>query len=257
MSNIGIQARPRDFAARETVRRRTFSTIWNRELHAVFRDVAPYYDVASNVASLGLCALWQRRFLSMINIRPGEQALDLCAGTNAVGMGLLARQPAARVISLDRSPSMQAVGQGLARARGLEVTGTIGDAHHLPFADASFDVVTLQFASRHLAIIDVFHEVRRVLRPGGRFFHCDMLRPGNAAVETLYAAYLKACVAGTALLFGSGPEARSCRDYFVEAIRLFYTPDELALLLAEVGFDDVSFETAPGQILAAHRAVKV
>lgn len=257
MTNIWIQARPRDFSAHETVRSRAFSKIWNRELHAVFKDVAPYYDVASNVASLGLCALWRRRFLAMIDIQPGERALDLCAGTNAVGMGLLARQPTARVFALDRSPSMQAVGHGLARARGLEVTGTIGDAHHLPFADASFDIITLQFASRHLSVMEVFREVRRVLRPGGRFYHCDMLRPGNAATEALYAAYLKACVATTAFLFSSGAEARSCRDYFVESIRLFYTPDELAMLLTEVGFGDVSYKAAPGQILAAHRAVKV
>lgn len=246
----------RYFSGREGARKYAFSNIWGNELHAVFSDVAPYYDVASNVASLGLCRTWRRRFVSAVEVRPGDEVLDLCAGTNAVGIGLLKRQPTARVRSLDRSAAMQEVGGRIARARGFEIESHIGDAHRLPFPDSSFDVVTLQWASRHLRVVEVFSEVLRVLKPGGCFYHCDMLRPESRIVRALYSAYLKACVSTTALIFRSGPEAWSCRDYFVEAIEMFYSSQELTELLQHIGFTQVSNDDAAGGIMALHRAHK-
>ncbi len=244
------------FTGREQARKQAFSRIWGNELHAVFKDVAPYYDVASNVASLGMCKTWRHRFLSAVDLKAGDVVLDVCAGTNAVGIGLLKRQPAARVCAIDRSQAMQDVGQELARKHGVAIESTVGDAHKLPYPDNSFDVATLQWASRHLQIVDVFSEVRRVLKPGGRFYHCDMLRPENEVVQALYSTYLKACVSATALIFGSGKEAWSCRGYFVEAVEMFYSSRELTELLEHVGFSPVTAEDAIGGVMAIHRAVK-
>jgi demethylmenaquinone methyltransferase/2-methoxy-6-polyprenyl-1,4-benzoquinol methylase len=124
----------------------------------------------------------------------------------------------------------------------------------LPFPDASFDIVTLQFASRHLGVVDVFSEIRRVLRPGGSFYHCDMLKPENPVVASLYGIYLKACVSGTALAFRSGAAAWNSRDYFVRAIELFYSAAELTELLKRIGFTKVTSTAAPGGVVAWHRA---
>lgn len=245
------------FSGREQARKKAFSRIWGNELHAVFRDVAPYYDVASNVASLGMCKTWRHRFLAAVDVKAGDAVLDVCAGTNAVGIGLLKRQPGARITAIDRSEAMQTVGQQLARESGVAIKSVVGDAHHLPFPDDSFDVATLQWASRHLQIVDVFSEIRRVLKPGGSFYHCDMLRPENQAVQLLYSTYLKGCVSATALIFGSGAEAWSCRDYFVEAVELFYSSREITELLEHVGFTSVTAQNAMGGIMAIHRAKKV
>ena len=246
----------RYFSGREVARKFAFSRIWGNELHDVVSDVAPYYDLASNVASLGMCKTWRRKFVSAVEIRPGDEVLDLCAGTNAVGIGLLRREPAARVRALDRSAAMQEVGGTIARALGFEIESHIGDAHRLPFPDASFDIVTLQWASRHLRVVEVFSEVRRVLKPGGTFYHCDMLRPENRIVRALYSAYLKTCVSATALIFRSGSAAWSCRDYFVQAIEMFYTSRELSELLAHLGFTRISSEDAVGGVMAVHSAQK-
>ncbi len=243
-----------DFSGREVARKFAFSKIWGDELHDVFSDVAPYYDLASNVASLGLCKIWRRKFVNAVEIRPGDEVLDLCAGTNAVGIALLQREPAARVRALDRSKAMQEVGGKIARARGFEIESHIGDAHQLPFPDASFDIVTLQWASRHLRVVKVFSEVRRVLKPGGTFYHCDMLRPESRIVGALYSAYLKACLSATALIFRSGAAAWSCRDYFVQAIEMFYSTRELTELLGRLGFTEISSDDAIGGFMAVHRA---
>jgi demethylmenaquinone methyltransferase/2-methoxy-6-polyprenyl-1,4-benzoquinol methylase len=244
------------FSGREMARKSAFSGIWGDALPAVFSDVAPYYDVASNVASLGMCKTWRQRFLSTIDLKPGDAVLDVCAGTNAVGIGLLKRQPAARVSAIDRSQAMQDVGQKLARANGVEIESFVGDVHILPFPDNSFDVVTLQWASRHLQIVDVFSEIRRVLKPGGSFYHHDMLRPENPVVRTLYSTYLKGCLSATAFIFGSGKEAWGCRNYFVEAIELFYSSREITEMLEHVGFSQVTAQNAMGGIMANHRAYR-
>jgi len=244
------------FSARENARAQEFDGVWNNELHAVFQDVAPYYDVASNVASLGLYKRWCRRFVSMIDVLPGHRVLDLCAGTNAIGRELLRREPRAQVCAMDRSAPMQHVGQAAARAMGFEIESIIGDVHHIPVPDESFDVVTLAFASRHLRIVDVITEAMRVLKPGGVFHHCDMLRPRNPVIERLYYLYLRACLTFTAVSFGSGPEAWRCRAYFVDAIERFYSAEEFSDVLERVGYTGVSHRKMLGGVVAFHKARK-
>jgi demethylmenaquinone methyltransferase/2-methoxy-6-polyprenyl-1,4-benzoquinol methylase len=126
------------------VRENLFSDVWTRELNDVFADVAPYYDRANYVASLGLWGWFRKCFLDTIALAPGQRVLDVCAGTNAIGMALLEREPRLEVHAIDRSAAMQAVGQQHARERGFHIESYIGDVHRLPFPDDHFDVVTLQ-----------------------------------------------------------------------------------------------------------------
>ena len=114
---------------------------------------------------------------------------------------------------MDRSVAMQTVGQQRAAQSGFKIKSTIGDVHRLPFPDKHFDVVTLQFASRHLRVREVFSEIHRVLKPGGHFHHSDMLRPRNPVVKGLYYAYLKACLNFTSLIVGSSPMATKFKQY--------------------------------------------
>src|SRR6476661_4010581 len=174
---------PPPLATRESVREELFNGVWTRELDRVFADVAPYYDRANFVASLGLWGWFRESFLNTITVYPGQRVLDVCAGTNAIGIGLLEREPRLEVHAIDRSREMQEVGAREASRRGFRIRSFIGDVHELPFPDNHFDLVTLQFASRHLRVKRVFSEILRVLKPGGHFHHCDMLRPANPIVE--------------------------------------------------------------------------
>lgn len=256
MAYSGLDNIALDPTRREQARKNEFSKVWKSGLDAVFADVAPYYDIASNVASLGLCSRWRKRFVSSIKVKPGDRILDVCAGTNGVGIRLLEKQPDLRVVALDRSEAMQEIGRRNSRARDFRIESIIGDAHHLPFPSDSFDVVTLQWASRHLGVVEVFSEIRRVLKPNGRFCHCDMLRPENKLVRSLYSGYLRTCLSATARIFRSAPEARVCQDYFVRAIQMFYSSKELTELLRTIGFTEISSWTAAGGVVAAHTAVK-
>ena len=108
-----------DFPSRERQRHHEFSIILKGRLDAVFADIAPYYDFANNLASLGLCNWWRQRFDSFVEVAPGDRLLDVCAGTNAVGIGLLQRQPNLKVFALDRNAAMQLVSGDNARSLGF------------------------------------------------------------------------------------------------------------------------------------------
>jgi len=247
---------PPPVATREIAREERFNAVWTQELNDVFADVAPYYDRANYIASLGLWGWFLRQFMNTVDIRPGERVLDVCAGTNAIGIALLRREPTLEVHAIDRSAAMQEVGGRNAEALGMRIRSVIDDVHTLPYPDNTFDVVTLQFASRHLRIRRVASEIRRVLKPGGRFYHCDMLRPGNRVVERLYYTYLRFCLWFTGFLFRSGPAALNCKKYFIQALQMFYTPQELSDMLEDVGFRDVTAKTVFSGMLGFHRAVK-
>ncbi len=244
------------YSEKENSRKDSFNHIWNEELNEVFADVADYYDSANYVASLGLWGLFRNSFISTIELESGQKVLDVCAGTNAVGIAMMEKQPDIQVNAIDRSEDMQRVGRERAEKKGFHIDSTIGDVHHLPFPDNHFDVVTLQFASRHLQIITVFEEIKRVLKPGGHFYHSDMLRPKNKLVGKIHYAYLRLCLTATAWIFSSGSAALNCRKYFVNALSMFYSADELSALLEHLGFADVSSKTLLGGLLGFHKALK-
>lgn len=244
------------FDDHEDVRERQFKQVWTEELNDVFADVARYYDRANHVASLGLWNWFRDSFLATIDVRGGQKVLDVCAGTNAVGIALLRKQPDLEVHAIDRSPAMQEVGRRRAAVQGFHIDSTIGDVHKLPFPDNYFDVVTLQWASRHLRIMDVCREINRVLKPGGHFYHCDMLRPRSKLVERLYYAYLRACLNVTALLFRSSAAANNCKRYFIHTLSMFYSADEFSEMLHEVGYRDVASKTLLRGMIGFHRAAK-
>ena len=244
------------FSSRENDREQQFKQIWTQELDKVFSDVARYYDRANDIASLGLLNWIRKKFLSTIELQSKQKVLDVCAGTNVVGISLLNRQPDLEVSAMDRSEAMQEVGCKQAEEQGFHIESVIGDVHRLPFPDDHFDVVTLQYASRHLRIMDVAGEIKRVLKPGGHFYHCDMLRPGNKVVEWVYYTYLWATLRLTSWLFDSCSAALNCQNYFITSLRMFYSANELSQLLRHLDYQEVSSKTLLGGMVGFHKAVK-
>ena len=246
-----------DFEQREHRRVSLFSQAWSQCVPKVFEDVPRYYRPGNIVASLGLWELWVWQFVRTVALRPRDRVLDVCAGTNDVGIRLLKRHPDIHVTAVDRSEAMQAQGARDAEKAGLRIDSVIHDVHELPFPDNSFDVVTLQAASRHLQLAKVLPEIHRVLKPGGWFYHCDMLKPSHPALEWLYLRYLRFSLWLTAQLFGSSQDSRNCGGYFVEAIHHFYTPEELSAILHLVGFTQVTGRKSVwGGMVGFHRAQK-
>lgn len=245
------------FEQREQKRRSLFSHIWKEFIPKVFEDVPQYYRPGNIVASLGLWELWVWQFIRTIKLQPGYKVLDVCAGTNDVGIRMLKKEPGIAVTAIDRSAEMQAHGQVRAAKYGVQIDSVIQDVHKLPFPDNSFDVITLQAASRHLRMDEVLLEIRRVLKPGGHFYHCDMLKPSTRVVEWFYLRFLRISVALTAAIFGSTEASRHCGEYFKDAIQHFYTPEELSEVFRLIGFENVTCRKSIwGGMVAFHKSQK-
>jgi len=244
------------FSSRESAREEAFESIWTNDLEEVFADVAGYYDRANYVASFGTFNRIKSNFVSTFDLKPQMKVLDVCAGTNAVGIALLKEQPGLEIQAIDRSAAMLEKGIEMAQAEGFNIESLRGDVHRMPFPDNHFDFATIQYASRHLRLIDVFTEIKRVLKPGGYFYHCDMLRPQSKVVEELYYIYLRSSLKVTAWLFDSGQSALGCRQYFIDAIKKFYSADEMSELMREVGFQPVSSKSVMMGMIAFHKAMK-
>jgi ubiquinone/menaquinone biosynthesis methyltransferase len=155
----------------------------------LFATIAPQYDFINDLQSLGLHRHWKKILLTMAGVKPGERALDLCCGTGDIALALQAA--GADVTGLDFSPAMLAVAQQRAAGRpGVQFL--TGDAMTLPFADGSFDIVTVGYGLRNLASWERgLDEMARVAKRGGRLLVLDFGRPENLLWRKIYFAYLK------------------------------------------------------------------
>jgi ubiquinone/menaquinone biosynthesis methyltransferase len=164
-----------------------------QRVHDLFAAIAPRYDLINDLQSLGLHRWWKRRLVRLAHPQPGERAIDVCCGTGDIALALHAR--GATVIGLDFSDAMLTVA---ARRQRPETTGLEwrqGDALHLPFPDASFDLLTMGYGLRNVADFDAaLAEIIRVLRPGGRCLILDFGKPDHPIWRACYYAYLRAIV---------------------------------------------------------------
>jgi demethylmenaquinone methyltransferase/2-methoxy-6-polyprenyl-1,4-benzoquinol methylase len=124
----------------------------------------------------------------------------------------------------------------------------------LPFADNSFDAVTMSFGLRNVADVQVaLREFLRVTRPGGRLVVCEFSQPVSAAFRTVYTEYLMRSLPSIARKVSSNPESYV---YLAESIQAWPAQRELASTIAAAGWTDVAWRNLTGGIVALHRAVK-
>jgi demethylmenaquinone methyltransferase / 2-methoxy-6-polyprenyl-1,4-benzoquinol methylase len=218
------------------------------EVAAMFDGVAARYDLTNTVLSFGRDRAWRRATRQALALRPGERLLDVGAGTG-VSTAELARSGAYAVGS-DISLGMLRAG----RRRRPAVPLLAGDALALPFADETFDAVTISFALRNVTDADAaLRELARVTRPGGRLVVCEFSHPTNPAFRTAYLSYLMRSLPAVARRVSSNPDAYV---YLAESIRAW--PDQAALAgrIAAAGWRGVGWRNLTGGIVALHRAAR-
>ncbi|MGB9377024.1 MAG: demethylmenaquinone methyltransferase [Mycobacteriales bacterium] len=216
------------------------------EVAAMFDGVAGRYDLTNTVLSMGQDRRWRRVTRTALDLKPGERVLDVAAGT-AVSSVELARS-GATVVALDFSLGM------LAKGRGRGVPLVAGDALKLPFADASFDAVTISFGLRNVASLDdALRELARVTRAGGRLVVCEFSRPTWAPFRTVYVEYLMRALPELARRVSSNPDAYV---YLAESIQAWPDQQRLAARVSTAGWKQVQWRNLTGGIVALHRATR-
>jgi demethylmenaquinone methyltransferase/2-methoxy-6-polyprenyl-1,4-benzoquinol methylase len=218
------------------------------EVAAMFDGVAEKYDLTNAVLAMRQDRRWRQAVAQALDLRAGEKALDLAAGTGTSSEPFL--DAGVLTVSCDFSLGMLQVGH----RRRPDLAFVAGDATALPFADGAFDAVTISFGLRNVADPDAaLGEMLRVTRPGGRLVVCEFSHPTWAPWRTVYTEYLMRALPIVARRVSSNPDAYS---YLAESIRAWPDQAGLALRLRSAGWDGVAFRNLSGGIVALHRGVR-
>lgn len=212
-------------------------------VRAVFDRTAPHYDRINRLLSLGSGAWYRRQALRRAGLRPGTRVLDV-----AVGTGLLGREAvriageAGWVAGIDVTANM------LAQARRtLTMPLVQGGAEALPFADASFDFLSMGYALRHMSDLGTpLCEFHRVLHPGGTVLLLEIGRPAGRVPHALAALYLGRLVPLISRLSTAEPEARTLMRYYWDTIEQCVPAEVILRAMENAGFAHVRCETALG-----------
>src|SRR3954468_13431322 len=212
----------------------------------MFDDVAKRYDLTNDVLSLGQDRRWRHAVVNAVDPQPGERVLDLAAGTGTSSQPFLDR--GATVVPCDFSGGMLRE----AKRPRVHLPFTAGDATRLPFADDTFDVVTISFGLRNIVDPDAaLHETLRVTRPGAARVVCEFSHPTWSPLRTVYVEYLMRALPPVARAVSSSPDAYV---YLAEAIRAWPDQQALADRIAGAGWSRARWLNLTAGIVALHHA---
>lgn len=225
-----------------------------KHVRSVFDSVAPKYDVMNDLMSAGLHRIWKRYTITLANPQPGQQVLDIAGGTGDLSRAFAQRVgPTGRVVHTDINEAMLREGRNRLLDEGLVLPTMVCDAEKLPFADNSFDIVSVAFGLRNMTHKDqALGEMRRVLKPGGKLLVLEFSRVAKP-LEKAYDWYsfnvlpkLGQLVAGDAHSY----------QYLAESIRMHPGQEELRALMKSVGFGHVDVHNLSAGVVALHMGIK-
>jgi demethylmenaquinone methyltransferase / 2-methoxy-6-polyprenyl-1,4-benzoquinol methylase len=218
------------------------------EVAAMFDRTAARYDLLNDLMTGGLDRRWRREAVRALSARPGELVLDLAAGTGTSSVPIA--ESGALAVACDFSLGM--LREGVRRQAGVRGLGfTAGDALRLPFADASFDAVTISFGIRNVSDTGAaLAEMLRVTKPGGRLVICEVSRPPNPVLRRLHGLHLRVGLPLMAKV-SSNPDSY---HYLAESTAAWHDQEALAALLRQAGWESVRYRNLTFGAVALHHA---
>lgn len=216
-----------------------------QQVAEMFDAVAERYDRTNTILSGAQDRRWRRHTVRALELLPGQKVLDVAAGTGVSTKALAAN--GAWCVATDFSLGM------LSATKDPWLPRVAGDALHLPFADDSFDAVTISFGLRNVEDpTAALAEFARVTRPGGRLVVCEFSRPRPAPIRWGYRWYLHNVLPMLAGRVSSNPDAYT---YLQETIDAWPDQPSLARLITRAGWTDVRWRNMTFGVVALHRAV--
>jgi demethylmenaquinone methyltransferase/2-methoxy-6-polyprenyl-1,4-benzoquinol methylase len=220
-------------------------------VRAVFDSVAPSYDVMNDLMSLGIHRLWKRILGTQLRPGPNLTLLDLASGTGDI-IAQWRKKGGGPVIATDINEAMLSAGRNRLIGRGIaeKIDFVVADAETLPIPDAAVDRVSIAFGLRNCTDKDaVLREVRRVLKPGGRFFCLEFSKLQIAVLENFYARWSFDMLPA---IGGIIAKDRDSYTYLAESIRQFPDQESLAGMMQNAGLENVRHQNLSGGIVAIH-----
>ena len=221
-----------------------------KRVRAVFRAVAPRYDLMNDLMSGGMHRLWKREFAALAATEALTPVVDLAGGTGDIAIRLQGPLGADAIAIVDPSLEMLGVARGRVDA-GVALVAAEGES--LPFDTATIGTVTLAFGLRNMTEpVRVIEEAFRVLKPGGQFHILEFSQadawfaPAYRLHSNLTIPLLGAMVAGN----------REAYRYLVDSIAGFPDAETVSATLGKAGFDVVSVRKLMFGVAAIHSARK-
>lgn len=198
-----------------------------RAVRNMFDRIAPRYDLINRIMTFGMDRGWRTRAVRSLSLPPSSLVVDVACGTGDLCCDIV--DAGLRAVGIDMSWGM------LAAARRCAPL-VQGDALNLPFDDAAVDGITCGFALRNVADLDqLFRELARVTRPGGRLAVLEVATPERAVTRSLHRVYFHKVVPKVGAVLSD----KDAYSYLPRSVEYLPEPNELVAMIRRSGYTDV------------------
>ncbi len=226
-------------------------------VRGVFDSDATRYDIMNDLMSAGLHRLWKRYTIDQAGVRPGDAVLDLAGGTGDLARAFAKKVgPEGRVVLADINAAM--LRQGRSRLVDAGVAGNVSiaqvDAQDLPFADGTFDCITIAFGLRNVTNKDAaLRSMLRTLKPGGKAMILEFSAP-SGAIKPAYDLYSFKVLPALGKLVANDPDSY---QYLAESIRMHPDQETLKAMMEDAGFERCRYHNLAAGIVALHIGYRI
>ena len=205
----------------------------------MFDTISKNYDGLNRVISFGIDIKWRKKVVEILKKEQPDSILDIATGTGDLAIALV-NTGAKKIVGLDISPGMLAVGKDKVRHKNLDnnIEMVVGDSENLVFEDNSFDAVTVSFGVRNFETLETgMAEILRVLKPNGSLVILETSVPTKTPYKQGYKFYTKNILPLIGKMFSKD---NSAYGYLSESASVFPHGENFNNILREIGFIDVT-----------------
>lgn len=223
----------------------------------IFSHIAQRYERFNAISSFGQYRIWLNKMVQAAPVDASSLVLDVAGGTGDVTFALARAKHPQRILCTDLVPEMLDVARehyAKGKGDGVNISFETADAQNLPYADASFDVLTVAYGLRNMPERErALAEMKRVLKPGGTLVCLEFSTPSNPLWKGLYHFYLAYMIP-----FWGSVICKRKEDfvYLSQSIKAFPNQEGLAAMMKDAGFAEVNWQNCLGGIAAVHVATK-
>ncbi|WP_405267511.1 bifunctional demethylmenaquinone methyltransferase/2-methoxy-6-polyprenyl-1,4-benzoquinol methylase UbiE [Cellulophaga sp. Ld12] len=204
----------------------------------MFDTISTNYDGLNRVISFGIDIKWRKRVVAILKKKNPTSILDIATGTGDLAINLV-ETGATKIVGLDISPGMLAVGQKKVTQKhlGKTIEMIVGDSENLPFEENTFDAITVAFGVRNFENLEVgLAEIYRVLKKGGTLAILETSVPTKTPFKQGYNFYTKQIMPKIGKLFSKD---NSAYEYLSESAAVFPYGKKFNNILKKIGFIDI------------------
>ncbi|AYQ55873.1 Ubiquinone/menaquinone biosynthesis C-methyltransferase UbiE [Bathymodiolus thermophilus thioautotrophic gill symbiont] len=226
-------------------------------VRSVFDSVANKYDLMNDVLSFGAHRLWKHYTIAMANVKTGDKVLDIAGGTGDLARAFAAKVgDTGQVVLSDINAAMlnegrkNLINKGVTGVEFVQLSG-----EQIPFADNSFDCVSIAFGLRNVTDKDqCIREMYRVLKPGGCMLILEFSKTNIVPLEKFYDFYSFNVMPKLGKFIANDEESY---QYLAESIRKHPDQETLKQMVLDAGFGLCEYHNLSGGIVALHKGIKI